>query len=196
MPRPKTFDESDVLERAMELFWTKGYEGTSVTDLTEHLGVHPGSLYRTFGDKHALYLRALGHYRESQARTLAPMLTEGGPVLPRIRQVMVHHLDLAVAQDEPRGCLAVNAVGERMPGDAGVADCVRTAFAVVENGFLQGLRHAEERGEIRAGLDLPAQATMLTMLLHGLQVQVKVDPDPLRLTRAIDAALAPLLDLR
>jgi len=69
----------------MELFWTRGYEATSVADLTGELGVHPGSLYRAFGDKHALFLRALARYRETQARPLAPALLAGGPVLPRIR---------------------------------------------------------------------------------------------------------------
>ena len=52
----------------MELFWTRGYEATSVSDLTAELGVHPGSLYRTFGDKHVLFLRALARCRDSQAR--------------------------------------------------------------------------------------------------------------------------------
>ena len=79
MSRPRSFDENQVVDRAMELFWTKGYEATSVSDLTAELGVHPGSLYRTFGDKHALFLRALTRYRDSQALPLAPTLLAGGP---------------------------------------------------------------------------------------------------------------------
>jgi AcrR family transcriptional regulator len=62
------FDEQDIIDHAMELFWTRGYEATSVADLTAELGVHPGSLYRTFGDKHALFLRALARYREVVAK--------------------------------------------------------------------------------------------------------------------------------
>src|SRR5580693_289284 len=89
MPRPRGFDSEHVVDRAMELFWTQGYEATSVSDLTAELGVHPGSLYRTFGDKHALFLRALARYRDSQARALAPVLLAGGPVLPRIRAVLL-----------------------------------------------------------------------------------------------------------
>jgi TetR/AcrR family transcriptional regulator, transcriptional repressor for nem operon len=78
MPRPRHFDEQDVVDRAMELFWTEGYEATSVTDLTAQLGVHSGSLYRTFGDEHALFVRALGRYRETQAIPLAPASPTGG----------------------------------------------------------------------------------------------------------------------
>ena len=81
--RPRRFDERDVVDQAMELFWTRGYEGTSVTDLTAELGVHPGSMYRTFGDKHALFLRALARYRETQAQALAPALLAGGRVVAK-----------------------------------------------------------------------------------------------------------------
>jgi TetR/AcrR family transcriptional regulator, transcriptional repressor for nem operon len=177
----------------MELFWTRGYEGTSMTDLTECLGLHPGSLYRTFGDKHALFLRAIERYRDTQSRTLAPRLLAEGPVLPRIRAVLVDFLELAARQPGPRGCFAANTAGERLPGDPGARACLAEVLAITEDGFLQGLRHAARRGEIRDGLDLPAQAAMLTMLLEGLQIVVKVDPDPLRLGRAVDAALSPLL---
>src|ERR1700757_4160281 len=101
----------------MELFRTQGYDATSVSDLTAELGVHPGSLYRTFGDKHALFLRALERYRQSQARPLAPALLAGGPVLPRIRAVLAGLIELAAEEDRPRGCLAANTAGGLLPGD-------------------------------------------------------------------------------
>jgi TetR/AcrR family transcriptional regulator, transcriptional repressor for nem operon len=103
MPRPRHFDEQDVVDRAMELFWTEGYEATSVTDLTAQLGVHSGSLYRTFGDEHALFVRALGRYRETQAIPLAPASPTGGPVLPRIRAVLLAFTELAAEQERPGG---------------------------------------------------------------------------------------------
>jgi TetR/AcrR family transcriptional repressor of nem operon len=193
MPRPQSFRESDVIERAMDLFWTKGYEGTSVTDLTEHLGVHPGSLYRTFGDKHGLFLRALKHYQDTESCRLAPRLLEEGPVMPRIRAIMIGYLRLAAEESQPRGCLIANTAGERLPGDPAVGACLADVMSTVEDGFLQGLQRAAEQKEIPDGLDLPAHAAMLTMLLQGLQVVVKIDSDPLRLTAAVDAALAGLM---
>lgn len=193
MPRRRSFDETEVVERAMEIFWTQGYEATSYTDLTTHVGLHPGSLYRAFGDKQAIFLRALEHYRDSQARTLAPFLLAGGPVLPRIRAVLVGYLDLAAEQrPSPRGCLIANTAGERLPGDAAVSAHLAEILALVEDGFLQGLRKAAQEGEVGPDVDLPASAAMLTMLLEGLQVLVKSDPDPQRLTRAVDRALAAL----
>lgn len=196
MPRPRTFDEQDIVDRAMELFWTCGYEGTSVADLTAELGVHPGSLYRTFGDKHALFVKALVRYRDSQARTLAPTLLAGGPVLPRIRAVLLGWIELATEQDFPRGCLVANTAGELRPGDQEVAGSVHDVLSVVEDGFLQGLRAAARQGEVSATLDLPACAAMLTMLLEGLQILVKVDPDPKRLAAAVDTALTSIAAVR
>jgi TetR/AcrR family transcriptional regulator, transcriptional repressor for nem operon len=192
VPRPRVFDEQRVIDRAMELFWTKGYEATSVSDLTAELGVHPGSLYRTFGDKHALFLRALDRYRQTQARELAPVLLAGGPVLPRIRAVLIGFIELAAGQPAPRGCLAANTAGELLPGDREVARRVAAVLADVEEGFLHGLRAAASQGEISGGLDLPGWATTLTMLVQGLQVVAKADPDPRRLTRSVDAVLASL----
>ena len=192
MPRPRVFDEQHVIDRAMELFWTKGYEATSVSDLTAELGVHPGSLYRTFGDKHALFLRALERYRHTQARELAPALLAGGPVLPRIRAVLIGFIQLAAEQAEPRGCLAANTAGELLPGDAEAARCVAAALSDVEEGFLQGLRTAASQGEISGSLDLPGWAAALTMLVQGLQVVAKADPDPRRLASGVDAVLASL----
>jgi TetR/AcrR family transcriptional repressor of nem operon len=87
----------------MELSWTRGYEGTSVAELNAELGVHPGSLYRTLGGKHALFLRALYGYRETQAQALGPALLAGGPVLPRIRAVPVGFIALAAAEETRRG---------------------------------------------------------------------------------------------
>lgn len=192
MPRPRSFDEEQVIEHAMELFWTKGYDATSVSELTSELGVHPGSLYRTFGDKHALFLRALARYRDSQARALAPALLAGGPVLPRIRAALIGFIELAAEQDTPRGCLAANTAGERLPGDQGAASAVAGVLADVEDGFLQGLRAAAGQGEIAPTLDLPGWAATLTILVQGIQVVVKADPDPRHLVRGVDAALNAL----
>jgi TetR/AcrR family transcriptional repressor of nem operon len=176
----------------MELFWTRGYEATSVSNLTAELGVHPGSLYRTFGDKRMLFLRALARYRDSQARTLAPALLAGGPVLPRIRAVLIGFIELAVEQENPRGCLVANTVGELLPGDMDVAAGAAGVLSDVEDGFLQGLRAAARQGEIAPTLDLPGWAAALTMLVQGLQVVAKVDPDPRRLVQGVDAALRAL----
>ncbi|MCF3964073.1 TetR/AcrR family transcriptional regulator [Streptomyces fuscigenes] len=192
MSRLQTLDEARAVDHAMEIFWTKGYDGTSLADLARDLGLAPGRLNLAFGDKHGLFLRALERYRDSQARSLAPALLAEGLVLPRIRAIMLGYLQLAAEEAEPRGCLIANTAGEALPGDPAVADCLAEVMSVVEDGFLQGLEHAVQQGELPEGIDVAGNAAMLTMLLQGLQVLVKLDPDPLRLTPAVDAALAGL----
>jgi TetR/AcrR family transcriptional regulator, transcriptional repressor for nem operon len=192
MSRLQTLDETKVVDRAMEVFWTKGYDRTSIDELTDELGLRPASIHEAFGDKHGLFLRALERYRDAEARSLAPALLAQGRVLPRIREIMLGYLQLAAEEAEPRGCLIANTAGELLPGDPAVADCLAEVLSVVEDGFLQGLRHAVCQHELPADIDLQANAAMLTMLLQGLQVLVRIDPDPLRLTSAVDAALAGL----
>src|ERR1700722_5640136 len=154
MPRPRGFDSEHVVDRAMELFWTQGYDATSVSDLTAVLGLHPGSMYRTFGDKHALFLRALERYQQSQARPLAPALLAGGPVLPRIRAVLAGLIELAAEEGNPRSCPAAHTRGALLPGDNAVAGAVPGVLSDVDAGFRQGRRTAARQGEIPAAVDL------------------------------------------
>ena len=196
VPRTRGFDVDRVVDRAMELFWTKGYEATSLSDLTAELGIHPGSLYRTFGDKHALFLLALKRYHETRATPMAPGFLAGGAVLPRIREVLIGLIEIAAQEAEPRGCLVANTAGELLPGDEAVGKALGEVLGAVEDAFLVGLQLAEKQGEIPAGLDLPGWAATLTMLLQGLQVVVKTDPDPRRLARSVDGVLELLAGRR
>jgi TetR/AcrR family transcriptional repressor of nem operon len=193
MGRPRTFDEEQVVRRATELFWTKGYEATSIAELSAELGVHPGSLYRSFGNKEALFQRAVEHYRDHWAAGLGPYLCAGGPVLPRVRAVLVDFIEQAAGQQPPRGCLIANSIGELLPeGEASLTELLGGTLAVVEDGFLQGLRLAAEHGELANPGQLAAHAALLTMLLEGLQIRLKVEPDPRRLLPAVDSGLAAL----
>jgi TetR/AcrR family transcriptional repressor of nem operon len=192
VPRPRSFDESELVDRAMELFWTDGYAKTSVAEITAHLGVHPGSIYRSFGDKHALFLLALAHYRDDRAATLGPSLVAGGSVMPRLRGVMIGFIELAAEQDQPRGCFLANTAGELLPGHADVRARLGEILTTVEDGFHTGLQLAARQGELVDGIDLRDASTMLTMVLEGLQVIVKADRDPRRLVSAVDLALSAL----
>ncbi len=70
MARHKEFDQDEALQKAMEAFWARGYEATSMQDLVEHMGINRQSLYDTFGDKHSLFLKALDRYHEVETRKL------------------------------------------------------------------------------------------------------------------------------
>src|SRR5262245_35751076 len=85
MSRPKSFSPDSALDAAMQAFWEKGYGATSLTDLTERMGVQKASLYGTFGDKRALFLAALGRYQDQGYERLRAALERPGPVRALVR---------------------------------------------------------------------------------------------------------------
>src|SRR5437588_10770448 len=101
MARPKTFDRTEMLDRAMELFWYRGYEATSIHDLLEHLEISRQSLYDTFGDKHALFLEALKRYEEKGKASMVATLNGSGSGKEAIAHTFRNTIQ-SYAQSRPR----------------------------------------------------------------------------------------------
>ena len=114
MPRPKTFDVDDVLDRAVDLFWVNGFAATSMEDLVNHLGINRGSLYSTFGSKQELYERALERYLTSGRQRFAKKITD--PAIP-LREALSALLTSSAKKTDHRGCLLVNTTMERNATD-------------------------------------------------------------------------------
>jgi len=191
--RPRSFADDDVVEGAKDLFWRRGYAATSLRDLSDELGVLPGSLYAAFGDKHALFLRAL----ESFAATMRDAVTAfaDGPVLPRIAELLGGVL--AAARTTPgRGCMLGNTATELLPDDDAAARIVRAAFGTLERALERGLARAKKRGEIRDDVDCSAQARLLVVLMQGLHVVARAEPDPHRLDDVVRTALESMMPRR
>ena len=188
--RPRGFSESGVVEAATDLFWQHGYGGTSVQRLGERAGVLPGSLHAAFGDKHALFLRALERYTQGQ-RDAGAALQKPGPVLPRLREMM-YGIAAGAATEHPRGCMLGNTATE-LASDPAAAGIVREAFADLESSLARALSRAQAEGEVAPEVDPVAQARALVATMQGLHVLARVEPDPQRLCDAADAAVAPLV---
>ncbi|WP_206796575.1 TetR/AcrR family transcriptional regulator [Amycolatopsis sp. MtRt-6] len=191
MVRTREFDTEAAVSRAMELFWSRGYEATSVRDLTRHLGIGQGSLYAAFGDKDGLYRAALEHYRATLAAAALESLKRGGDVRSAVRTLLVERLRIAVAEGG-RGCLAVNAVCERLPGDAATGCIVRDMQDASQDALAEVLRTAAERGEVAAEQDPRTLAAFLVTFLNGLLVSAKLTPDARALEPLVEVALATL----
>ncbi len=185
MSRPKAFDPTAVLARAMNMFWSQGYEATSVQDLTDHLGIGRASLYATFGDKHSLYRQALEHYRANEAAGLAQLLASANPVLPAIRRVLEDVVADAVDAQPSRGCLAVNAAAEVAPHDAEVCRVVDRTFGDIETALHGALLRAQANGELPTDRDARALASFVSCTINGLRVTGKARPDHDRLSDVV-----------
>jgi TetR/AcrR family transcriptional repressor of nem operon len=191
MARTREFDTEAAVGRAMELFWTRGYEATSVRDLTQHLGVGQGSLYAAFGDKHGLYRAALEHYRSTLAAAALRSLEEGADVRSAVRGLLAERVRIAVEHDG-RGCLVVNAACERLPEEPSVRRIVRDVQDASREALAEVLAVAAERGEISARHDPHTLAAFLITFLNGLLVSAKVTPDAGALEPLVEVALASL----
>src|SRR5690606_32808721 len=147
MGRAKSFDETEVLERAMQLFWSRGYEETALPDLLAAMGISRQSLYDTFGSKRALFLRTIEHYRATQLRHALELLEREGSPRANVEAVLTFFADLA-SDPSGRGCLVANALVEVAQRDPELAALLEETLDLLRNGLRAALERAREKGEI------------------------------------------------
>jgi TetR/AcrR family transcriptional repressor of nem operon len=190
--RTKEFDPDAVLQRALELFWERGYEATSMAGLVEHLGIARASIYATFGDKRTLYLRALDRYTQTRDPDPVEMLSQPGPVLPAVRALVEAYAAESVRDEHRRGCMVVNTAVELMARDPLAARQVEASWDTLETALTSALTRARAQGEIGAAKDPRALARFLLVMLQGMRVLGRAHPDPDRLRDAAAQALTIL----
>lgn len=192
MSRTKEFDPDAVLQKALELFWERGYEATSMADLVQHLGIARASIYATFGGKHDLYVRALDRYVQSRDPGLVEMLSQPGPVLPAVRALVETYAAESACDERRRGCMVVNAAVEVIPHDPQAARRVEASWDTLETALTSALTRARAQGEIPEGKDPRALARFLLVVLQGMRVLGRAHPDPGRVRDAAEQALSVL----
>ncbi|NIH80357.1 TetR/AcrR family transcriptional regulator [Amycolatopsis viridis] len=192
MPRPREFDEQDVVARAAGLFRRLGYHATSVRDLGDELDLKPSSLYRTFGDKHTLFLRALDHYRETDSAEARARLGGTGPTREVLRNWLMWLVTGSAGDHSGLGCFVVNTTTELGTGDPQVQQRTEAAFEVTREAIAEVLRRGCRDGELPADLDVDAAVELLFTTVLGLRVRERAGHDPARLAATIDFAIRSL----
>ena len=187
MPRTKEFEPGEALDAAMQLFWRNGYAATSIRDLLDGMGIGYGSLYNTFGDKHALFLACLDRFRELRTSWIDEVLEDSG--LSGIEEVFRRTVDGLVGFEPRRGCLLANTAVELGPHDAEVAAKISRYVRHTEAVFERAVIRAQEAGEIPADRDPRALARFLVNALHGLRVLARVGTERAVLEDAVRVAL-------
>lgn len=191
MARPREFDEDEVLDGAMRVFWRQGYEATSVEDLVGATGLNRGSLYAAFGDKQALYLKALARYRAWRGGDVTGLLLQSPSVKGAFRRLFESFTRVPDAQ-RAQGCLLVNAAMERAQSDPETARIVGENLRTLEAAFLRALERGRAAGELPPGKDLRALARYLVSAMQGLIVAAKSQPDRRALQDIVDVSLSVL----
>jgi TetR/AcrR family transcriptional repressor of nem operon len=192
MARQKEFDRDEVLLKAMEVFWSRGYKGASIQDLVQHMGVNRQSIYDTFGDKHSLFLEALDRYREIQSRKVFEVLERPGSMRRNLRQLFEEAVARSLSAEGRRGCFVGNSMSELAGRCKETTTITCSSMASAEKMFQKALQRGKEQGELRRVSDTRAVARFLYSNLQGLLLMAKATRDRKLLNDVVKVTLSVL----
>lgn len=175
----------------MEAFWAKGYEATSVQDLLDAMGINRGSMYDTFGDKHAIFVAALEHYVDSFGAHWSSVLNRPGSPIGNLR-AMLDEVATVATDRLQRGCMITNCAIELAPRDPVVADALKGVFGQIDKLVRHTLDRAVEAGELPAGANTRAQTRFVVATIQGMLVLGKSTHSRKELNDVVDVAFSAL----
>lgn len=192
MARNREFEPKDALEKAMLVFWQKGYTDTSIDDLVNATGVSRYGLYGEFGSKHGLFLASLDHYQETAVNAYFGIVEQSGAAMAEITLYFDTLLNWYSQPAGKLGCLMCNSATEVAPHDKSVQKKVKGALDRMTTGFATALLNAKKRGEIKSNLDVKQAADFLTGVLLGASVMVRSGASKQMIGNTIKMSLASL----
>jgi len=191
MARTREFDEEKVLEAAMQLFWEKGYEATSLSDLTARMGIQRPSIYSTFGDKKELFEAALRRYTTSRAADIRARLQGHTSVKQAFAIFFEEVIAAEFTKDLSNGCFCINTMVELAPHDERFEILTREHQLYLAVIFQETIERGIQSGELEEGTDAKSIAQALIVALIGLTVMMKSQPQK----SFVDNAIATTLTL-
>ncbi len=169
--RPRKFDKDHALDTAMKVFMQKGYEATSITDITDALGINRPSVYAAFGNKEALFAQALGRYIQGPIAYLSEVLSEESS-RDVVRELLMKSVELMVScAEKPRGCLAVQSSISSELAAAGIQQHILNGLHQIEMNIKDRFDRAVDEGDLPTGTDTWLLTKYVTTLHKGLSIQ-------------------------
>jgi TetR/AcrR family transcriptional repressor of nem operon len=194
MARPREFDENITLEAVIGCFWQRGFEATSMRDLAASTGLSAPSLYNAFGDKQALFARALEHYLNQTTRLRLRRLENSLPAVQAIHQFFDEIIEHSVDDRQRKGCFLVNSALEIAPHDHELGALIAGRLGEIEAFFRRCIKVAQADRMVPRGIDAADVARLLLGVLLGVRVLARANPSRPLLEGVVRPALA-LLDL-
>jgi len=190
MARPREFDIDEALDRAMNVFWAKGYEGASLQDLLDAMQIARGSLYKAFQDKHSVYLAALDRYDRTVVQHVVEALRDpgGGDGIARIRRVLEGARDAVTWHKDRRGCFMCNAAVDQASADPEIQAKVMAMMKRLERTFAGALKESKQGSRWPAKRRAQAARLLLNSYM-GLRVLARSGYSAADLTGIIAACL-------
>jgi TetR/AcrR family transcriptional repressor of nem operon len=170
MARPREFDYDEALDRAMLLFWRRGYQATSITDIESATGLTKGSIYKAFDNKRNLFVKCLERYMVNESYKAILLRNADRPLAEAFGYVLDVLIDSVSGSDRPCGCLATNVIDELVSVDKGLLRKCSQGLAGMQHLLEVRLRGAKERAELRPDTNVEALASLLMVTLQGLVV--------------------------
>jgi TetR/AcrR family transcriptional regulator, copper-responsive repressor len=172
--RPRAYEPQAVLRQAMDLFWKTGYAGTSLDDIAAATGVNRPSLKAGFGDKHAIYLKALADYWERKYVTMREALEGEGPLDEALMRVYDSALSIYFSGDgNARGCFVVGTAVTEAVDDAAIGASISDGFRRLDGYFEARLRQAHQSGELKQDADPAALALLASATMHTIAIRAR-----------------------
>lgn len=191
MARPREFDDTAVLDAAIDCFWAGGFAATSVRDLGERMGISGPSLYNAFGDKHGLFIQAIERYLDQTMRERIRRLEGSMAPAAAIRAFFAEVVKRALGDPERRGCFLLNVALERS-NDPALGDSIAGYLGEIEAFFRRQVAAGQADGSIASGQTATDLARMLLGVILGLRVIARVNPSRALIEGMARTALAAL----
>jgi TetR/AcrR family transcriptional regulator, transcriptional repressor for nem operon len=194
MARLRAFDEEHAIDRAVDCFWARGYEATSVRDLGQAMGIGGASLYNAFGDKRALFVRCLERYANRSSRERMARIEETHAPKDAIRAFLTEIVERSLKDRDCKGCLLVNSALDVAPYDAEVGKAVAGYLDEIRDFFRRNIVAARRAGTVPKRIDADAVSGHMLGVVMGVRALTRVKPERRLLESVVRPALA-LLDL-
>jgi AcrR family transcriptional regulator len=186
--RPREFCVDHALAQALAVFWAKGYEGASLTDLTEAMGITRPSLYAAFGNKESLFRKALDLYEREKMAYVGQALAQ--PTARKVAETMLRGaVENVTADDEPHGCLRVIASVACGPHAQSIHDEIASRTSLVKQTMVDRFERAKSEGDLPAHIDVEGLTRVLIAYLQGISIQANMDATRDDLDRLVNTAL-------
>lgn len=189
--RPKDFDEAAVLDKALDLFWRKGYEATNLEELLRVMGLGKGSMYHNFGNKREVFKLALNRFNERFITSLEVDIAKSKDPIAFIKDYF-RNIPKQSSDDHRRGCFLGNTLAELACIDAGLEKLAAEHLAKIEQTFYKAIRSAQQSGKLKSKTDARLLAIHLINLWNGINITRRMYPSAKDLTLLIEMQLKVL----
>lgn len=191
MPRVEKFDKYKAEEKAMQLFWEKGYEATSLTDLTNTLGIGKGSFYNTFKSKRALFDQCINRYKENSILYLKNTLYSENYIEKGVKKFLILNLNLALKDSKNKGCFITNTCTELVTSDDMTKQTISSHYQQMKTILIEYLN---KQGQLQLK-EAHIKAEIIITFFIGLTVQFKLPIDENQILQSIDTMLGSLFGI-